>query len=111
MGIVYFISLLMLISAFILIKKTDKTLNILSFIGITLVVMLCYNAFICYILTFVRIPVTIISLSIINVIFTIIIAIIIYKKKQIQKYSIDKMRSNMHSNNIDFNNQYILFKF
>ena len=66
MGIVYFISVLALITAFILIKKTNKTLSIISFIGITIVTLFCYNAFVCYVLTFVKIPITLVSLSIIN---------------------------------------------
>lgn len=90
MGIIYFISVLLLVTAFILIKKTNKVLNVLSFTGITIVVLFCYNAFICYILTFVSIPTSLLNLSIVNIIFTSIMSGIIYRKKEIQKYSFDK---------------------
>lgn len=54
MGILYLATVLAVIVAFILIKKTEKTLNLLSFTGISIVCMLCFNAFVCYVLTFVR---------------------------------------------------------
>ena len=54
MGIVYLITVLSVVVAFILIKKTEKTLNLISFTGISIVCMLCFNAFVCYVLTFVR---------------------------------------------------------
>lgn len=91
MQIIYILSLIILIISFILIKKTDKKLNILSFINITIGVMFCYNTFISYILTFFLIPVTLASLSIINVIFSAILILLILWKKQIQKYEIKKI--------------------
>lgn len=103
MGIVYLISLLMLIIAFMLIKKTENKLNILSFTGITLVCMFIFNALICYILTFIRIPITLLTLSITNLTLTIIISILIYKQKEIQKYKIDKIRKFMHTSNTPYN--------
>ena len=73
MGIVYIISLISLMASFILIKKTQKKLNILSFIAITIGLMFCYNTLVCYILTFFTIPITLLGLSIINFIITIIL--------------------------------------
>ncbi len=102
MGVIYLISILVLSIGFILIKKSDKKLNIISFISITIVLTLCYNAFLCYILTFIKIPTTLINLSIINIILAGILFFIIFRKKEIQKYEIDKIRNNLYLNNSSF---------
>lgn len=91
MQIIYILSLIILVINFILIKKTDKKLNILGFINITIGVMFCYNTFISYVLTFFLIPVTLVSLTIINVVFSSILILLILWKKQIQKYEINKI--------------------
>lgn len=91
MGIVYIISLISLMASFILIKKTQKKLNILGFIAITIGVMFCYNTLVCYILTFFTIPITLLGLLIINFIITIILLFFIIRKKQIQSYEIKKI--------------------
>lgn len=91
MGIVYIISLISLMASFILIKKTQKKLNILGFIAITIGLMFCYNTLVCYILTFFTIPITLLGLLIINFIITIILLFFIIRKKQIQSYEIKKI--------------------
>lgn len=91
MGMIYILSLIILMVSFILIKKTEKKLNILSFISITIGVMFCYNTFICYILTFFTIPVTLLNLSIINIALAGILIFFIVRKKQIQSYEIQKI--------------------
>lgn len=91
MQIIYILSLIILVINFILIKKTDKKLNILGFINITIGVMFCYNTFISYVLTFFLIPVTLVSLTIINAVFSSILILLILWKKQIQKYEINKI--------------------
>ena len=90
MGIIYLISVMLLCTAFIAIKKSEKELDLISFIGITIVVFLAYNAFICYVINFVLIPTTLLNLSIINLIFVGIMLGIIIKKKERQKYKVDK---------------------
>ncbi len=102
MGIVYGISVIVLIIAFILIKKTDKKLNIISFTSLSIVLMLCYNAVICYVLTFFKIPNTLTILSAINYIITVIIFLFIIKKKKIQKYQFDLGRTDLYRNNSNF---------
>lgn len=99
MGIVYFISVLAIVSAFILIKKTEKQISILSFICITITALLCYNAFVCYVLTFIKVPITLVSLSVINFALAIAMTWAMVKKKEIQKYKFDKMRSYMYIDN------------
>lgn len=91
MGIVYILSLILLTISFILVKKTNKKLNILSFINITIGVIFCYNTFVAYILTFFTIPVTLTSLSIINAVIAIILFIPIFKKREIQNYEMHKI--------------------
>lgn len=90
MGIIYLISVLFLVISFILIKKTEKVLDIISFTGITIVVFMAYNAFVCYVINFFGIPITLLSLSIINILFAVLISGIILIKKEIQKYKLDK---------------------
>lgn len=90
MGIIYLITVLLLVISFILVKKTDKELDIISFTAITIVVLLAYNAFVCYIINFFGIPITLLSLSIINALFAILIFGIIFIKKEVQKYSLNK---------------------
>ncbi len=90
MGIIYLVSVILLSVGFIAIKKSEKELDLISFIGITIVVLLAYNAFICYVINFVQIPTTLLNLSIINLIFAGIMFGIIIKKKERQKYKIDK---------------------
>ena len=95
-GIIFFISTIALIISFILIKKVNKKISILTSIGIALVLDMCYNAFLCYVLTFFTIPNKLYILAIINFLISIILIIKILKKDKnnkfnLQKYSINKM--------------------
>ncbi len=90
MGIVYLISVLLLFAGFIVIKKTEKILDVISFAGISIVVFFAYNSFVCYVMAFFGIPITLVSLSIINIIFAGIMIGIILKKKERQKYQLNK---------------------
>lgn len=91
MVVIYLVSILLLFFAFILIKKTDKVVDIVSFVGITIVSILCYNALICYILTFISVKINLLNLSIINFILASGIFFIIAKVRKIQQYKFDKM--------------------
>lgn len=90
MGIIYFVSVIILMISFILIKKTDKKIDILKFISISVVALFCYNTFVCYILTFFTIKCTLLNLTIINIIISIIFIAIVIRKKQIQSYELRK---------------------
>ena len=95
-GIIFLISTITLITSFILIKKVNKKISILTSIGIALVLDLCYNAFICYVLTFFTIPNKLYILAIINFLISIILIVKILKKDKnnkfnLQEYSINKM--------------------
>ena len=91
MGIIYLLSVLLLIIMFILIKKTDKEINIVNFICISIVTLFCYNTFICYVLTFFTIPTKLWVLAVINLLIAGIFLFLILKKKMIQKYIFNKI--------------------
>lgn len=80
-GIIYVVSTIILIVSFILMKKIGRKINIISTIGVTILLDLCYNAFVCYILTFFNIPNNLYVLSIINLIISGILFSKILKKK------------------------------
>lgn len=90
MGIVYLISVLMLLISFILVKKSKNTINLVNCICISIVSLFCFNTLICYILTFFTIPITLLLLTIINLIITGIFLALIIVKKQIQKFEFNK---------------------
>lgn len=90
MNIIYGLTIILMIILYILIYKTDKKQNILKWIGISIIILLCYNIFICVIMSFIKIPSTIMNLFIINTIINIILGVKICKDKKIQKYYIDK---------------------
>lgn len=91
MSIIYLITVLIMIILHILIYKKEEKQNLLKWIAITIVINLCYNIFICVILSFIKISSTLITLSIINTIISILLGIKIYKDKKIQKYEINKI--------------------
>lgn len=90
MPIMYTISIIILFILTILLKKTDKKLEIIKAVTINFVLLLAYNTFVCYILNLINIPITLIILSVINFIITIPLIINIIKTKKIQKYTISK---------------------
>lgn len=91
MGIIYLLSVLILIIAFVLVKKTEKEINIISFICISIVTFFCYNTFICYILTFFTIPITLWLLTLINLMISSVFVFLIKRTKKIQKYTFNKI--------------------
>ena len=86
----YMISIILLFLLLILMPKTKEKLNIIKTMLLTFLEILAYNTLICYCLTFINIPITLINLSIINFIISIFIIAYMIKKKQIQKYYICK---------------------
>jgi len=91
MGIIYILSTLILLISFILIKKSEKEINIISFVCISIIALFCYNAIIAYILTLFSIKTKLWILIVINLIISLIFGVKIYRKKQIQKYSFNKI--------------------
>ena len=85
MGIVYGISIILIFINYILFKKTNKKIDILKQIVYGIVLLFCYNALVCYILTFFTIPITLEGLSFINLLISIPMIGYIAKTKKIQK--------------------------
>ena len=83
----YLISVLFLFISFLLFKKNDKELNIIHSIIYTIGLLFCYNTVIVFIFSFIK---NIFGYSIINYIIGILLNIISYKRKKIQKYIFNK---------------------
>lgn len=91
MNILYLISVIILLITIILIKKTDKKMNIISSIIVTIIGFMCYQTIIVYFLDLAKIPITLLNMSIINILLIIILWLIHYFKiKQFQSYTIKK---------------------
>ena len=86
----YIISIILLFVLILIVPKSKEKLNLIKTIIITLVTFFAYNTFICYILNFVNIPITLLSLSIVNFIVSVLLICKIIKDKEIQKYEIKK---------------------
>lgn len=84
--IVYILSVIILLILTILLKKSDKELNFVKSSSITIVCFLCYNTFVCWLFNILTIPITLLSLAILNYIISIVLIAVIIKKKEIQKY-------------------------
>lgn len=90
MSVIYCISIILLLISAILIKKTEKKLDIVKTITITLVLFLCYQTFISYIFTMIQIPITLTSISFINGILIVAMLVKMFYKKQLQQYYFEK---------------------
>lgn len=86
MNILYIITLLVLLALFMLIQKSEKNQNAITWFVITTVISLCYNTLVCLIHSFLDIKSTLLNLSITNIIAITIFAVILLKSKKIQKY-------------------------
>lgn len=79
-----------IISKFNISKKDGQKISIITTVAITAILALCYNIFVCYILDKIKIPITLLSLTIINLAISAGFIIKIAKDKQIQQYTIGK---------------------
>lgn len=91
MNLIYVLTIVLIMILHILIYKKEEKQNLLKWIGISIAILLCYNIFICVIMSFINIKSTLISLSVVNLIVSLLLGIKIYKDKKIQKYEINKM--------------------
>lgn len=85
-SVIYILSLIILFMSFLYIKKSEKKLNIIYTILLQLVFIFCYNSIISYFLNLFYIKVNLISLSLVNIITTVILIINIKKNKKKQEY-------------------------
>ena len=91
MNIFYLVSVLLLFTTAMLIKKVEKKINFISSFIMAIIAFLCYQTILAYFLDLVRIPISLLTMGIINILVSIILwSIIRLKGKQIQKYTIKK---------------------
>lgn len=86
MGIIYLFFLAILYILFLLLKKTDKKQNLFFWISIGIICLMSYNVFITYLLDLINIKCRLSTLSIINILFSALMAYKIIKTKSIQTY-------------------------
>ena len=82
---VFLISSVLLIVVFLFLKKTSNKLNIIKWIFISIVLLFCFNSFVVYILSYIKIPS---NLFVISLIYILISSFIYLKflRKEKQKY-------------------------
>lgn len=90
MGIVYILSVLVLLGSFILVKKSEEKQNLVSFIILSIILYLAYNIAVCLIFGCLNIHTDLGFLSVINLLVSVGIGFKIYKDKKIQSYEIRK---------------------
>lgn len=88
MKYMYLISAIILFTLSILVKRKEEKANFITTFFVNVIIYTCYNVVICMLLKILKIPITLLSLSIVNVITSIIIIFTIIKHKKIQKYYI-----------------------
>ncbi len=90
MGYIYIFTIIFLILGFIFFKKSDKELNLIKWICISIVSIYAYNITICMLLGIIHIKQEIWLLSIINLLFGTFFWYKIIRKHECQKYKCSK---------------------
>lgn len=85
----YIGSSIMLIIAFVICKKTEKKLNILSSLAKAIIAYQCYLCMMGGVLTIFGLPVTAINISLINILFSLFLVFRLIKTKSYQTYHLD----------------------
>ena len=84
----FILSYILIIYSFLRIRKTDKKLNILLWLFTLIIIYMCYDSMVVYILTLCSIKATLLVRSIINIIISVVIFLLGRKK---QEYYFDKL--------------------
>ena len=91
MGIFYLLSVVLLVVVILLFKKTENKQNLISSLCLTIIGFLCYQTIVSYFLDLVKIPISLFTIGILNILIcTILVGFTIFKKKQIQGYTVRK---------------------
>lgn len=90
MGIFYCLTVLIMITTFILFKKSEEKVNLISWIILSAIAYLGYNIAICMIFGTFNITTNLLFLSIVNIIVAFAFSLKIIKDKTIQKFEIRK---------------------
>ena len=83
MNIIYILTIVILFILFILKFKKEERQNIVKWLTIDTILLMCYNIVICVILSFINIKSTLFNLSVVNILFALFLGILIYKEKKI----------------------------
>ena len=86
MGIIYLISTICLFIAFLQFKKTDKKLNLITWIILSVILYLGYNIFVCFVLGNLNIRTNLLSLTMVNICLITILEMFIVENKEKQQY-------------------------
>lgn len=89
MNYLYVVFQILIIIGFILIKKNNKKINFIKELIISLVLILCYNVFITFVLSAIGIKCTLVTLSIVDFVVILMFTILV-RKREFQKYYIRK---------------------
>ena len=90
MSFVYVISLFCLLISFLLYKKSNKVLSIINWLVYSVCLLFCYNTVVVYFVSLLNLGGSLLSYGIINYIVSLVLFIVTIKKKQVQKYKLDK---------------------
>ena len=90
MGIFYCLTVIAMLASFVLLKKSDKKVNLINWCIISLIAYLSFNIMICMIFGVLNITTNLIFLSIVDLIVTAGLGFKIYKDKKIQSFEIRK---------------------
>ena len=90
MSILYVLTTIALLTLFVLIKKSNQKINVVSTIILTLIAYLGYNIAVCFVLGNISITTNLLCLSIVNLLLVALMAFKLYKDKDIQRFYFNK---------------------
>lgn len=90
MGIFYILTVIAMITTFVLVKKSEKKVNLISWCILALISYLGFNILVCMVFGVFNIRTDLLFLSIVNLILTSGFSFKIYKDKKIQQFEIRK---------------------
>lgn len=90
MGIFYILTVIAMITTFVLLKKSEKKQNLISFLILSVICYLGFNILVCMVFGVLNITTSLLFLSVANLIVTSGLGFKIYKDKEIQSFEIRK---------------------
>ncbi len=90
MGIFYCLTVIAMLASFVLVKKSDKKVNLINWCIISLIAYLAFNIMVCMIFGVLNVTTNLLFLSIVDLVVTAGLGFKIYKDKKIQSFEIRK---------------------
>jgi len=84
----YLISILCFVSAFMMLKKSEKKQNFVEWLLISFIIFACNNGIASVLLTTVSLPINLLTLSLVDLTIAGLLAVPIIRSRKMQKYSI-----------------------